>query len=319
MVETETSSRNSRHCSTQEIVEMSASVNLATSQSAYSNPSTDPSYYDNTNLPYYTEPTTERQATYEAVDGQVTNYDDVEPKQKDIYQEIDQGIHYQPLNLNREVHYEGFVKPTAVAPEISKHPKDATRVEGQDVVFSCSVEGNPPPSVRWTKDGERLNTTANSRLTESVMNNNHSLTITDVHRSDAGHYRCVATNSVDSSTSFAATLKVYLVQEPPFNVTVNSKSSRMVNISWMAGFDWNSAILNYTVKISVDNQNFRDTVCQGSLSNGACVLSNSLTSASLVNLFPWTTYFIKVFARNIIGTSTGSSVVNTTTDEEGTL
>ncbi|KAJ7386418.1 hypothetical protein OS493_008542 [Desmophyllum pertusum] len=111
--ETKTSSRNSRHCSTQEIVEMSASVNLATSQSAYSNPSTDPRYYDNTNLPYYTEPTTEGQATYEVVDGQAANYDDIEPKQEDIYQEIDQGIHYQPLNVNREVHYEGFVKPTA--------------------------------------------------------------------------------------------------------------------------------------------------------------------------------------------------------------
>ena len=92
---------------------MSASVNLATSQSAYSNPSTDPSYYDNTNLSHYTEPATEGQATYEAVDGQAANYDDIEPKQEDIYQEIDQGIHYQPLNVNREVHYEGFVKPTA--------------------------------------------------------------------------------------------------------------------------------------------------------------------------------------------------------------
>ncbi|KAJ7386411.1 smooth muscle contraction [Desmophyllum pertusum] len=96
-----------------------------------------------------------------------------------------------------------------VAPEISKHPKDATNMEGQVVVFSCLVEGNPPPSVRWTKDGERLNTTANSRLTESVMNNNHSLTITGVHRSDAGQYRCVANNIVNSSTSLAATLKVY--------------------------------------------------------------------------------------------------------------
>ncbi|KAJ7386421.1 hypothetical protein OS493_008545 [Desmophyllum pertusum] len=111
--ETKTNSGTSRHCSTQEVFEMSASVNLATSQSAYSNPSRDPSYYDNTNLPHYTEPTTERQATYEAVDGQVTNCDDVKPKQEDIYQEIDQGIHYQPLNLNRQVNYEGFVKPSA--------------------------------------------------------------------------------------------------------------------------------------------------------------------------------------------------------------
>ena len=107
--------------------------------------------------------------------------------------------------------------------------------------------------------------------------------------------------------------------DPPFNVTVDSKSSRVVNISWMAGFDGNAALLGYTVKISVDNQNFRDVMCQGSLSNSACVLSNSFTSASLVNLFPWTTYYIKVFARNPIGASTGSSVVNATTDEEGTL
>ena len=110
-----------------------------------------------------------------------------------------------------------------------------------------------------------------------------------------------------------------VVPHPPFNVTVDSKSSRVVNISWMAGFDGNSAILDYTVKISEDNQNFTDVVCQGSLSNSACVLSNSLTSASLVNLFPSTTYNIRVFARNIIGTSTGNSVVSATTDEEGTL
>ncbi|KAJ7386428.1 hypothetical protein OS493_008553 [Desmophyllum pertusum] len=109
-----------------------------------------------------------------------------------------------------------------VAPEISKDPKDATRVEGQDVVFSCSVEGNPPPSVRWTMDGETLNTTANSRLPESVMNNNHSLTITDVHRSDAGQYRCVANNSVDNSTSLAATLKVYF--QPEFTSNPQNKT-----------------------------------------------------------------------------------------------
>ena len=66
---------------------MSASVNLATSQSAYCNPSIDPEPA--------TEPATEGQATCEAVDdvrsGQAANYDDVDPMQGDICQEIDQG------------------------------------------------------------------------------------------------------------------------------------------------------------------------------------------------------------------------------------
>jgi len=72
------------------------------------------------------------------------------------------------------------------APEISKNPEGLTRVKGQNVVFSCVVEGNPSLSVSWTKNGQGLNVAANSRLAVSRTNNNHNLTITDVHRSDAG-------------------------------------------------------------------------------------------------------------------------------------
>ena len=97
----------------------------------------------------------------------------------------------------------------SVGPEISKHPEGINETEGQDVVFSCSVDGNPSPSVRWTKNNERLNVTANSRLTVSQTNSDYSLTITDVHRYDAVQYRCVPNNSIDNCTSSAATLEVY--------------------------------------------------------------------------------------------------------------
>ena len=104
----------------------------------------------------------------------------------------------------------------------------------------------------------------------------------------------------------------------PVNVTVDSKSSRVVNISWIPDFDGNSAIQNYTVKRSRDNAEFLDAVCQGSLSKtNSCVVSS--TSASFANLLPWTTYYFKVFARNVVGTSGGSSVASTTTDQEGTV
>ena len=104
---------------------------------------------------------------------------------------------------------------------------------------------------------------------------------------------------------------------PPLNVTVDSKTSREVNISWIAGFDGNSVIQSYTVKISQDNQEFRDAACQGSTLNSSCVVTN--TTASFKNLLPWTMYHFKVFARNMVGISDGSSVVNTTTDEEGAV
>ncbi|KAL9951225.1 hypothetical protein ACROYT_G043849 [Oculina patagonica] len=107
-----------------------------------------------------------------------------------------------------------------------------------------------------------------------------------------------------------------VVPDPPLNVTVDSKSSRVVTISWMAGFNGNSAIQNYTVKISEGNQTFGEAVCQGSLPSSSCVVPSSSTSASLSNLFPWTTYYIRVFARNIVGTSDSSTVVSVTTDEE---
>jgi len=88
-------------------------------------------------------------------------------------------------------------------------------------------------------------------------------------------------------------------------------------MSWIAGFDGNSAIQNYTVKTSLDNADFVDAVCQEYMSDGSCVVSS--TSASVGNLSPWTLYYFKVLARNMVGTSEGSPVVNATTDEEGAL
>ena len=95
-----------------------------------------------------------------------------------------------------------------VAPEIVENPEDATIVEGEDVVFSCMVDGNPSPRFTWTKNEENLNITANLRLTTWSLNNNHSLTITDVHRSDSGQYRCVIINNVGNLTSSSGNLNV---------------------------------------------------------------------------------------------------------------
>ena len=109
-----------------------------------------------------------------------------------------------------------------------------------------------------------------------------------------------------------------MVPSPPQNVEVIAKTSRVVNISWTPGFNGNSDILNYTVDISTDNQTFSNAACQG-LSRSGCVVSSSVTNASLVGLHPGRTYYIRVFATNDVSSSTASSVITTTTDEEGTM
>ena len=96
-----------------------------------------------------------------------------------------------------------------VAPEISKSPVDATKVEGQTVVFNCVVAGYPTPDVAWTKNEAGLNAAADARLRVSSNDGNHQLTITNVQQSNAGQYRCVANNSLDTVTSSSATLTVH--------------------------------------------------------------------------------------------------------------
>ena len=107
------------------------------------------------------------------------------------------------------------------------------------------------------------------------------------------------------------------VPDPPEDVKVISRASREVNFSWTAGSNGNSAIQNYTVEISEDKQTFRDAICQGTLLKNNCVIYS--TRVSIKELLPWTTYYLRVFARNMIGSSDHSSVINFTTEEEGAL
>lgn len=95
------------------------------------------------------------------------------------------------------------------APEFTTPPGDVVEIEGRVVIFHCSVEGNPQPNIKWTKNNEILNTEASSKLNASSSGNTHSLRIQDVHRSDEGQYRCVANNSIGNITSTAGTLEVH--------------------------------------------------------------------------------------------------------------
>ena len=106
-----------------------------------------------------------------------------------------------------------------------------------------------------------------------------------------------------------------MTPSPPKSVMITATTSRTVNVSWIAGFDGNSEILDYMVFTQEVGKSRTNVTCKGSKGNGFCVVVT--TSTTLEGLLPWTLYIIEVFAQNKVGLSS-SSVVNVTTDEEGT-
>ena len=84
------------------------------------------------------------------------------------------------------------------------HPQNETKIEGDNVTFTCDATGNSAPTFNWTKDGSVL--TTGSRI--SLSSDRKQLTITNLTREDSGRYVCEATNNVTKVLSDSATLNV---------------------------------------------------------------------------------------------------------------
>ena len=91
-------------------------------------------------------------------------------------------------------------------PAFTTHPKNPEIFrEGGSITFSSDANGIPEPTFSWTKDGSEV--TADDRI--SLSADKKQLSLTNVNRTDSGEYRCVATNSVRTVYSDAATLTVH--------------------------------------------------------------------------------------------------------------
>ncbi|CAH3163872.1 unnamed protein product, partial [Pocillopora meandrina] len=214
----------------------------------------------------------------------------------------------------------------AVEPEVTIDGDHEQYVaKGSDIRLICRHDAFPPVSeVQWIKNGTAIsgNTSrliSDSRVTISSFSKSQiQLTITAASLKDGGNYTCRVMNILNSTqdTTLITIVGILVKRIPTQNITVDTKGSRVINISWTVGFDGNCAIKNYTVEISQHDQILKDVVCQGSLSSSTCVVSRLSTTASLTGIFPWTTYNIRVFASNKIGRSNSSPILNVTTDEE---
>ncbi|XP_029058917.1 muscle, skeletal receptor tyrosine-protein kinase isoform X5 [Monodon monoceros] len=107
-------------------------------------------------------------------------------------------------------------------PKITRPPINVKIIEGLKAVLPCTTMGNPKPSVSWIKGDSALRENSRTAVLESG-----SLRIHNVQKEDAGHYRCVAKNSLGTAYSKLAKLEVEVfarILRPPesHNVTFGS-------------------------------------------------------------------------------------------------
>uniref|UniRef100_A0A8C1VA30 Myosin, light chain kinase 5 n=1 Tax=Cyprinus carpio TaxID=7962 RepID=A0A8C1VA30_CYPCA len=95
---------------------------------------------------------------------------------------------------------------TITAPVFLTELRSQDVPDGFPVSFDCVIVGNPPPTVRWFKDGKMLEENDHYMINED-QEGHHQLIITAVLPTDMGVYRCMAEND-SGITSSKAELRV---------------------------------------------------------------------------------------------------------------
>ncbi|CAJ0933934.1 unnamed protein product, partial [Mesorhabditis belari] len=78
-------------------------------------------------------------------------------------------------------------------------------VEGDDLTLQCQFDGNPPPTVSWTKDGKTVPSAA------QLLNENATLAINKAEAGHAGEFKCAIRNKAGAAEK---TFKVHVIGKP---------------------------------------------------------------------------------------------------------
>jgi len=74
-------------------------------------------------------------------------------------------------------------------------------VEGSSLILNCTFQADPEPSVQWHRGGNTLPFSDKYQRTNkfvsylSIGYSEHTLTVSNIGKSDAGNYTCIASNS----------------------------------------------------------------------------------------------------------------------------
>ena len=167
------------------------------------------------------------------------------------------------------------------------------------------------------------------------------LILLNARREDSRIFQCMASNEYGSDVR-QIKVRVEEVPDAPSELQVEYKTSRAICIRWTPGFDGNSDIIEYIIRIQEEIQETesgifgfssspsssssspsRDSRHYPSSSSSSLTLLNttvsgnqSLTTSVIRNLLPFRRYVLSVYARNRVGLSSSSQPLTVITDEE---
>ena len=100
--------------------------------------------------------------------------------------------------------------------------------------------------------------------------------------------------------------------EPPTSVTIETSGSRSVKLSWDIPYDGFSPITSYIIDYKSEHQIW-DVTSQN------VTVTGNVTEAVIGQLLPAVTYQVRVRAKNAVGVSEPSKIIQVYTSEEGNL
>ncbi|XP_048251254.1 protogenin-like isoform X2 [Haliotis rufescens] len=191
-----------------------------------------------------------------------------------------------------------------VKPVIEIGPQSATHPVARNIVLECKVNGEPPPTVHWLKDGQEV--FPGGRFGTLVKEDRNQLRIYGVEDVHSAYYQCLADNEAGSASSIAR-IKIHLMNDAPNSpadvlVTVLSKAE--AEVSWTIQKKKNASkpVFSYTVHYREDK-----------LTGEEKLFISHEAKMTLHNLHPGTNYTVYVKAYNYAGASPSSEVVHFTT------
>ena len=182
---------------------------------------------------------------------------------------------------------------------------------GQRSSLNCSVVGDLPINVRWSKDNSRLERFAGHHYDlEEIPTGNGILAqlhIRSVTKSDSGVFRCEVDNEHGRDER---TIKMVVVEEPaaPTPIKVNEVWSRSASISWRSISGGVLPVQRYIVHYW-RKQNAPHRLHEIDVSPGQ-------TNILIKDLRPGLSYEVGVAAENEVGRSEMSETVTFHTGEE---
>lgn len=81
-------------------------------------------------------------------------------------------------------------------PEFTKPLHDLSIHDGESLVLTCHVTGDPEPQITWSKNGKSISSSEIMDL--RYKNGVATLTIHEVFPEDEGVFSCIATNSISA-------------------------------------------------------------------------------------------------------------------------